>query len=95
MENAQEAIEEYEQKTNHIRRVESKAPPSPVTMILDHEYDNHGMAKYLCQAEDGRQKWKAGPREYNARWDELVREYWNNAEDDKDPLTWDDPDAYL
>ncbi len=37
--------------------------------------------KYLCQSNDGRQKWKTGPKEYNFYWVKLVKEYWlNDAE---------------
>ncbi len=64
-------------------------------MILDHEYSNDGKVKYLCEADDGRQKWKKPPEEYNFYWLELIKTYWKNESDDKEPLTWDDPDAYL
>ncbi len=98
MGNAQEAIEEYEERVGHACRVQSKiVTPSRsiITMILDHEYSNYGKVKYLCQADDGHQKWKKPPEEYNFYWLELVKEYWKNADDDKEPPTWDDPESYL
>ncbi len=98
MGNAQEAIEEYKKRVGHARRVQMKIvtpTKSIITTILDHKYSSNGQVKYLCQAKDGCQKWKTGPEEYNFYWLELIKEYWKNADDDKDPLTWDDPDSYL
>ncbi len=73
MGNAQEAIEEYENRADSARRLDAadhdpKFPKSPISMILDHEYSDDGKVKYLCQAVDGRQKWKSGPKEYNLYW---------------------------
>ncbi len=65
-------------------------------MILDHEYMDNGDVKYLVQQQDGHQKWVKPPTEYCFEWLELIKEYWSNqADNDKEPLTWDDPDAYL
>ncbi len=50
-------------------------------MILDHEYSDDGKVKYLCQAEDGRQKWKSRPEEYNFYWVQLTKEYWQSQLD--------------
>ncbi len=58
MGNAQEVIEEYEQRTSDIRQVDIVKTETPnvkstIAMILDHEYSDDGKVKYLCQAEDG------------------------------------------
>ncbi len=60
---------------------EPKTAKSPITIILDHEYSDDGKVKYLCQAADGRQKWKSGPGEYNFYWVKLTKEYWENQLD--------------
>ncbi len=84
MGNAQEAIEEYENRIDSARRLdapESKPAKSPISMILDHEYSDDGEVKYLCQAVDGRQKWKVGPKGYNFYWDKLTESYWQSQID--------------
>ncbi len=83
---AQEAIEEYEQRTSNIRQVNAAKIETPkikstIAMILDHKYSNDGKVKYLCQAEDGQQKWKFGPEEYNFYWVKLTKEYWQSQLD--------------
>ncbi len=84
--NAQEAIEEYENRNDSTRRLDTVAPEpkpakSPIAMILDHEYSDDGKVKYLCQAVDGRQKWKYGPEEYNFYWVKLTKDYWQSQVD--------------
>ncbi len=86
MGNAQEAIEEYEARTSDARRVDAAENVTPkvksiITMILDHEYSDDGKVKYLCQADDGRQKWKSGPEEYNFYWVQLTKKYWQSQVD--------------
>ncbi len=64
-------------------------------MILDHEYSDDGKVKYLCQAEDGRQKWKSGPEEYNFYWVQLMKEYWQSQLDSQlDHLNDEMDDGY-
>ncbi len=97
MGNAQEAIEEYENRENNARGLETLEPgPRPaksrVTLILDHEYSDDGKVKYLCQAEDGRQKWKYGPKEYNAYWVKLTEDYWQSQVDSQYDLPEDELD---
>ncbi len=79
MGNAQEAIEEYEQRTANVRQVNVAENVTPkaksiIATILDHEYSDDGKVKYLCQAEDGQQKWKSRPEEYNFYWVQLTKE---------------------
>ncbi len=86
MGNAQEAIEEYENKNDSARRLDApkiitKPTKSPIATILDHEYSDDGKVKYLCQAVDGRQKWKFGPEEYNFYWVKLTKDYWQSQVD--------------
>ncbi len=95
MDNAQEAIEEYENRHDSARRLDArdvKPAKSPIVMILDHEYDDDGRVKYLCQAADGRQKWKAGPTKYNFYWDELTENYWQSQIDSQYDLPDEDLD---
>ncbi len=97
MGNAQEAIEEYENRENSARRLDahdSETCPakSPVALILDHEYSDDGKVKYLCQAVDGRQKWKYGPGEYNLYWDKLTEDYWQGQADSQYDLPEDEVD---
>ncbi len=100
MGNAQEAIEDYENRNDSARRLNATKivttlTNKTVTMILDHEYSDNGDCKYLVQRHDGLQKWVKPPTEYSFEWLELVKQYWANQAKDEDPLTWDDPDAYL
>ncbi len=84
MGNAQEAIEEYENRDDSARRLDAPDPKpakSPIVTILDHEYSDDGNVKYLCQAVDGRQKWKYGPKEYNFYWVKLTKDYWQSQVD--------------
>ncbi len=100
MGNAQEAIEEYEEKTNSIRRLDATEIVTRnhqnATMILDHEYQNDKTARYLTQWDDGSQQWIRDSRSYCFEWTQLLKQYWENQlANDEDPLTWDNPDAYL
>ncbi len=85
MGNAQEAIKEYEARTSDARRLDATKIVTPaksiVTMILDHEYDDDSKVKYLCQADNGRQKWKRDPKEYNFYWVKLIKAYWDSQVD--------------
>ncbi len=86
MGNAQEAIKEYEGWVDHARRVHTKIVTperSIVTMILDHEYATDGQVKYLCQSDNGHQKWKIGLDEYNYYWVQLTKTYWANQADEQ------------
>ncbi len=54
MGNAQEAIEDYENRNNSARRLDATKivttlTDKTVTMILDHEYSDNGDCKYLVQ----------------------------------------------
>ncbi len=59
MGNAQEAIEEYEERTNSVRRLDTikivTRTHQNATMILAHEYQNDKTARYLAQWDDGSQ----------------------------------------
>ncbi len=95
MGNAQEAIEEYENRNDSARRLDAPEPKpakSPIAMILDHEYADDGKVKYLCQAVDGRQKWKTGPIEYNFYWVKLMEDYWQSQADSQYDLPEDELD---
>ncbi len=89
MGNAQEAIEEYEQRMSDARRVDIAKIVTPdknkcVTMILNFKYEDHACC-YLAQWLDGKQKWVRDPD--IDIWGPLIEEYWNssqsNSEDDK------------
>ncbi len=100
MGNAQEAIEEYEERTSSVRRLDAikivTRTHQNATMILDHEYQNNKTARYLAQWDDGSQQWIQDSRSYCFEWTQLLKQYWENQlASDQDPLTWDDPDAYL
>ncbi len=100
MGNAQEAIEDYENRNNSARRLDATKivtmlTDKTVTMVLDHEYSDNGDCKYLVQQHDGLQKWIRPPQEYSFEWLELVKEYWANQAEDQEPATWDDPESYL
>ncbi len=100
MGNAQEAIEDYENRKDSARRLDTtKIATTPtyktVTVILDHKYSDNGNCKYLVQRLDGLQKWVHSLQEYCFEWLQLVKEYWANEAKDEEPMTWDDPDAYL
>ncbi len=60
MGNAQEAIDEYEERTNSVRRLDATKIVTRnhqnATMILDHEYQNNGTTRYLAQWDDGSQR---------------------------------------
>ncbi len=84
MGNAQEAIEEYEQRISNARRINVAKIVTPdenkrVTMILDFKYENQ-CCYYLTQQKDGKQKWVKDP-DVNI-WGELIKEYWNSNRSD-------------
>ena len=92
MDNAQEAIKDYEKKMQRHGRVNIiKAklpnPAKAVTMILDHEYSDNGDIKYLAQRKDRKQRWVLNPDE---RWTNLLNEYWYNASDEGEPPVGDE-----
>ncbi len=100
MGNAQEAIEDYENRNDSARRLDATKiattlTDKTITLILDHEYSDNGDCKYLAQWHDGLQKWIKPPQEYCFEWLKLVKEYWANQAEDKEPATWDDPESYL
>ncbi len=100
MGNAQEAIEEYEKRTNSVRRLDANKIVTTkthqnATMILDHDYQNDRTARYLAQWRDGSQVWVHDTKKYCFEWTQLLKQYWENQLSTEDPLTWDDPDAYL
>ncbi len=100
MGNAQEAIEDYENQNDSARRLDAvKIVTTPtnktITIILDHEYSDNGDCRYQVQRYDRLQKWVKPPAEYSFEWLKLIKQYWSNQTEDKDPPTWDDPDAYL
>ncbi len=59
MGNAQEAIEEYEERINSVRRLDAikivTRTHQNATMILDHEYQDDKTTRYLAQWDDGSQ----------------------------------------
>ncbi len=80
MGNAQEAIEDYENQNDSVRRLDATQiittlTNKMVTIILDHEYSDNGDCKYLVQRHDGLQKWIKPPQEYCFEWLQLVKEY--------------------
>ncbi len=102
MGNARKAIEEYEERTNSVRRLDTikiitTKTHQNATMILDHDYQNNGTAHYLTQWNNGSQLWVQDSRKYCFEWTKLLKQYWENqlAKDEEDPASWDDPDAYL
>ncbi len=100
MGNAQEAIEDYENRNDSARRLDATEivtmlTDKTITVILDHEYSDNGNCKYLVQCHDGLQKWIKPLQEYCFEWLELVKEYWANQAEDKEPATWDNPESYL
>ncbi len=95
MGNGQEAIEEYKERTRNARRIDIAKIVTPaksiITMILDHEYADDSNVKYLCQSDDGRQKWKRGPKEYNFYWVKLTKAYWDSQADSQHETPDDEP----
>ncbi len=82
MENAQEAIEEYEQRTNSIRRLDAiKDENKCVTMVLDFKYEDHACC-YLAQRLDGKQRWVKDPD--MEIWGRLIDKYWNSSQSNSD-----------
>ncbi len=81
MEHVQEAIEEYEDKVSHARRVDipkivTKDKNKHVTMILDFKYED-GICSYLARRLNGKQKWVKNP-DVNI-WGNLIQEYWDSS----------------
>ncbi len=66
MGNAQEAIEEYEQRINNTRRLDTT--DKRVVEFLEHEYSENGDCSYLARRQDGVQKWIKPPRHHNLGW---------------------------
>ncbi len=100
MENAQEAIEEYEERTNSVRRLDATEIVTTkthqnVTMILDHNYLDDGTTRYLIQWKDDSQLWVRDSRKYCFEWTTLLKQYWENENNNNNNPTWDDPDTYL
>ncbi len=95
MGNAQEAIEEYEERTSNARRMDIAKiitlTDKTITMILDHEYLDNGDVKYLIQRHDGLQKWIKPQAEYCFTWVELLKEYWANQADTQNETPDDKP----
>ncbi|SJL18610.1 uncharacterized protein ARMOST_22207 [Armillaria ostoyae] len=80
MGNAQEAIAEYEEKMGSNERVsvvKIATPKSPLTMVLNHHFDGKDIS-YLCQREDGTQKWVKNPDV--TLFENFLVEYWSNYE---------------
>ncbi|SJL13786.1 uncharacterized protein ARMOST_17234 [Armillaria ostoyae] len=80
MGNAQEAIADYEAKTQSNERVavvKIATSKSPLTMVLNHHFDGEDIS-YLCQREDGTQKWVKNPDV--TQFDNFLVEYWSNYE---------------
>ncbi|SJL04343.1 uncharacterized protein ARMOST_07709 [Armillaria ostoyae] len=80
MGNAQEAIAEYEAKTQSNERVavvKIATSKSPLAMVLNHHFDGEDIS-YLCQREDGTQKWVKNPDV--TLFENFLVEYWSNYE---------------
>ncbi len=95
MGNAQEAIEEYGERTCHARRIDAAKiitlTDKTITMILNREYSDNGDVKYLVQRHDGLQKWIKPRAEYCFAWVELLKEYWANQVDSQYETPDDEP----
>ncbi|SJL01314.1 uncharacterized protein ARMOST_04634 [Armillaria ostoyae] len=80
MGNAQEAITEYEAKMGSNERVsvvKIATSKSPLAMVLNHHFDGEDIS-YLCQREDGTQKWVKNPDV--TLFENFLVEYWSNYE---------------
>ncbi|SJL07261.1 uncharacterized protein ARMOST_10604 [Armillaria ostoyae] len=80
MGNAQEAIAEYEAKMGSNERVsvvKIATSKSPLAMVLNHHFDGEDIS-YLCQREDGTQKWVKNPDV--TLFENFLVEYWSNYE---------------
>ncbi|SJL08909.1 uncharacterized protein ARMOST_12283 [Armillaria ostoyae] len=80
MGNAQEAIAEYEAKMGSNERVnvvKIATSRSPLAMVLNHHFDGEDIS-YLCQREDGTQKWVKNPDV--TLFENYLVEYWSNYE---------------
>ncbi|SJL06240.1 uncharacterized protein ARMOST_09576 [Armillaria ostoyae] len=80
MGNAQEAIAEYEEKMGSNERVsvvKIATSPSPLAMVLNHHFDGEDIS-YLCQREDGMQKWVKNPDV--TQFENFLVKYWSNYE---------------
>ncbi len=78
MGNAQEVIEEYENRNNSARRLDAPKSVTPqenkrVTMILDFKYEDQSCF-YLAQRQDGKQKWVKDPDP--DVWHDIIQDYW-------------------
>ncbi|SJL11766.1 uncharacterized protein ARMOST_15175 [Armillaria ostoyae] len=80
MGNAKEAIADYEAKTQSNERVaivKIATSKSPLAMVLNHHFDGEDVS-YLCQREDGTQKWVKNPDV--TLFENFLVEYWSNYE---------------
>ncbi|SJL10435.1 uncharacterized protein ARMOST_13821 [Armillaria ostoyae] len=80
MGNTQEAIADYETKMGSNERVsvvKIATSKSPLAMVLDHHFDGEDIS-YLCQREDGTQKWVKNPD--ITLFENFLVEYWSNYE---------------
>ncbi|SJL14415.1 uncharacterized protein ARMOST_17870 [Armillaria ostoyae] len=80
MGNAQEAITDYEAKTQSNERVafvKIATSKSPLAMVLNHHFDGEDIS-YLCQRKDGTQKWVKNPDV--TLFENFLVEYWSNYE---------------
>ncbi|SJK98309.1 uncharacterized protein ARMOST_01574 [Armillaria ostoyae] len=80
MGNAQEAIADYEKKMGSNERVsvvKIATSKSPLAMVLNHHFDGEDIS-YLCQREDGTQKWVKNPDV--TLFENFLVEYWSNYE---------------
>ncbi|SJL04187.1 uncharacterized protein ARMOST_21915 [Armillaria ostoyae] len=92
MGSAQEAIADYEKKTQRVRRLDPTKiitnPDKALTMILDHEYKDNGDAYYLAQRHDGTQKWV---KNSGKDWKKFLDEYWNSQADSQYDFPKEEP----
>ncbi|SJL05370.1 uncharacterized protein ARMOST_08737 [Armillaria ostoyae] len=80
MGNAQTAIAEYEVKMGSNERVsivKIATSKSPLAMVLNHHFNGEDIS-YLCQREDGTQKWVKNPDV--TLFENFLVEYWSNYE---------------
>ncbi len=86
MGNAQEAIEDYENRTNSTRRLDATKTVTPqenkrVTMILNFKYEDQSCF-YLAQCQDGKQKWV---KDLDPDiWHDIIQDYWYSVCSDSD-----------
>ncbi len=86
MGNAQEAIEDYENRNDSARRLDATKTVTPqenkrVTMILDFKYEDQSCF-YLAQCHDGKQKWVKDPDP--DVWHDVIQDYWYSIHSDSE-----------